>query len=110
MKGVGHMSGTVMVSFAQNRAYEFRIPAGDKPLNAEDAEQWLTEQFEEFGCTPRSLVGKVLAVDKVLGVARAAGEKSFSERGAWAERYARAVIATLKREHVRVDVAENTVG
>jgi len=105
------MRGSVIVSFARDRNYEFRIPAGDKnPLTVEDAQLWLAQQFEEFGCAPRSMVGKVLAVDKVLELAREAGEKRFAEGGAWAERYARTVVAALNRETVRVDVAENTVG
>ena len=105
------MRGTVIVSFARDREYQFRIPAADKnPLTAEDAHLWLAQQFEEFGCTPRSVVGKVLILDKVLEVAREAGEKRFAGGGAWAERYARAVLAALNRETVRVDVAENTAG
>ena len=105
------MRGTVIVAFARDHEYEFRIPADDKnPLKTEDAELWLSQQFEELGCTPASMVGKVLALDKVLGVAREAGEKRFADGGAWAEHYARAVVATLNRETVRVDVAENTVG
>jgi hypothetical protein len=110
-KGVRHMRGTVIVSFARDRDYEFRIPTGEKnPLSAEEAQRWLAQQFEEFGCAPRSLVGKVLTLDKVLEVARGAGEKRFAEGGAWAERYARAVVAALNRETVRVDVAQNTAG
>jgi hypothetical protein len=87
-----------------------RITAGDAPLPSEqEGDQWLSQQFDELGCAPRSLVGKVLALDKVLEVARAAGEKRFSGDIAWAEQYARAVLATLKRRSVRVDIAENTV-
>ena len=105
------MRGTVIVSFARDRDYEFRIPAGDNnPLTAEEAQLWLAQQFEEFGCAARSLVGKVLTLDKVLEVAREAGEIRFAEGDAWAERYARAVVAALNRETVRVDVAQNTVG
>ena len=105
------MRGTVIVSFGRGREYELRITAGDKPLPTEqEGELWLSQQFEEFGCTPRSVVGKVLVLDKVLEVARAASEKRFAGDIAWAERYARAVLAILKRESVRVDVAENTVG
>jgi hypothetical protein len=105
------MRGTVIVSFARGREYELRITAGDAPLpTAQEGELWLSQQFEEFGCAPRSLVGKVLALDKVLEVAREAGEKRFADDVAWAERYARAVLATLRRENVRVDIAENTVG
>jgi len=105
------MRGTVIVSFARNRDYELRITAGDKPLPTEqEGELWLSQQFEEFGCTPKSMVGKVLALDKVLEVARAAGEKRFGGDIAWAEGYARAVLATLKRDVVRVDVGQDRVG
>jgi len=104
------MRGAVIVSFGRDREYELRITAGDKPLpTGQEGELWLSQQFEEFGCTPRSLVGKVLALDKVLEVARAAGEKRFRGNIAWAEAYARAVLATLNRPVVRVDVAESTV-
>jgi hypothetical protein len=105
------MRGSVIVSFARDREYELRITAGDKPLpTAQEGELWLSQQFEEFGCTPRSVVGKVLALDRVLEVAREAGEKRFSGDIAWAECYARAVLAILNRASVRVDVAGNTVG
>ena len=105
------MRGSVIVVFAQDREYELRLTAGDQPLPpVQEAELWLSQQFEELGCTPRSLVGKVLALDKVLEVAREAGEKRFAGDIAWAEQYARAVLAILDREAVRVDIAENTVG
>jgi hypothetical protein len=105
------MRGTVIVSFARGREYELRITAGDPPLpTAQEGEVWLSQQFEELGCTPRSMVGKVLALDRVLEVAREAGEKRFAGDIAWAERYARAVLATLNRPNVRVDIAGDTVG
>jgi len=105
------MRGTVIVSFARDREYELRITAGDKPLpTAQEGELWLSRQFEELGCTPRSLVGKVLALDRILEVAREAGEKHFRGDIAWAEQYARAVLATLNRPSVRVDVEAGTVG
>ena len=105
------MRRTVIVAFGPDREYEFRVAQDDKnPLTAEDAEHWLSQQFDEFGCVPRSMVGKVLALDRVLEVARGAGEKRFAQGGAWAERYARAVVASLNRETVRVDIANDTVG
>ena len=104
------MRGAVIVVFARDREYEMRITAGDKPLPTEqEGDLWLSQQFEELGCTPRSLVGKVLALDKVLEVAREAGEKRFGSDIAWAEAYARAVLATLKRPSVRVDIEQSTV-
>jgi len=105
------MRGTVTVSFAPGREYELKIPERDaNPLTAEEADRWLSQQWEELDCTPRSLVGKILAVDKVLQVAQEAGEKRFAEPAAWAERYAKAVIAVLDRDVVRVDIVDSTVG
>src|ERR1017187_3691118 len=105
------MRGTVIVSFARDRDYEFRIPAGDKnPLNAEDAQLWLLQPFQEFGCAPRSMDGRGLTLHKGLEGARAAGERRFAEGGAWGESSARAAVAALNRETVRVDVVGNTVG
>jgi hypothetical protein len=105
------MRGTVIVSFARGRDYELRITAGDKPLpSTKEGDLWLAQQFDELDCTPRSLVGKILILDKVIEVAREAGEKRFASDIAWAEQYARAVLAALGRDAVRVDLAENTVG
>jgi hypothetical protein len=106
-----NMRGSVIVAFSRDRVYEFNVPADAKSrLSAENAQQWLTEQWEAFECTPRSLVGKVLALDRVLQVAQEAGEKRFAEGGEWAQRYASAVLAALGRETVRVDIQENKVG
>jgi hypothetical protein len=105
------MRGSVIVSFARDREYELRITAGDKPLpTTQEGDLWLSQQFDELDCAPRSLVGKVLILDKVIEVAREAGEKRFASDIAWAEHYARAVLAALKRDVVRVDLAQNTVG
>ena len=104
------MRGAVFVVFERGREYELRITAGDQPLpTAQEGDLWLSQQFEELGCTPRSLVGKILALDKVLEVAREAGEKRFAGDVAWAEAYARAVLATLNRDTVRIDIEANTV-
>ena len=51
------MRGSVIVVFAGDREYELRVTAGDKPLpTAQAGEQWLSQQFDEFDCTPTSLV------------------------------------------------------
>lgn len=105
------MRSIVTVAFARDREYELRVSAGGKNrLTAEEAQMWLGQQFDAFGCAPQSPVGKVLVLDKVLEVARGAGEKRFAAGGEWVERYARAVAAALNRETVRVDVGQNSVG
>ena len=105
------MQATVLVSFSGDRQYEFRLAAsGGKPMSADDAQQWLSGEWTEFGCVPSNPVGKVLLIDKILLVAQYAGEKRFAEAGDWAQHYARAVVAILGRNTVHVDVAQHVVG
>ena len=58
------MRGTVTVSFAPGREYELRIPERDPyPLTAEEADLWLSQQWEELDCIalrPSAWLGEAL--------------------------------------------------
>lgn len=101
------MSSIVSVVFERNREYELIAHAGD---SREEASRWLDAQWEELECEPSNPMGKVLVLDKILCVAKYAGEKRFAEAGEWSQRYANAVATVLERPVVRVDVAERVVG
>ncbi|MFA7278522.1 MAG: hypothetical protein WC100_00330 [Sterolibacterium sp.] len=105
------MSYTVIVSFTRDHPFEFKFLDNDSTLfSQEAAHQWLDQEWESLGCEPTNPVGKVLRLDKVLLVAKEAGEKRFAENGDWAHRYVRAVVAALGRDTVHVNVAEHEVG
>ena len=55
-------------------------------------------------------MGKVLVLDRILGIAQHAGEKRFANPGEWTQHYADAVVAVLGRAVARVDVADRIVG
>lgn len=101
------MSSIVNVVFDRNREYE--LIAHDQ-LPREDATRWLDAQWEALECEPTNPMGKVLVLDKILGVAKYAGEKRFAEPGPWTQEFANAVIAVMQRPAVRVDVADHVVG
>ena len=102
------MQSEVEVKFTE--AQRFRMSPGEAAdVSDEAARTWLDQQYSELGCVPANPVGKVLSVDKVLGVARAAGVAAFEDRQ-WARIFARAAVATLHRPVVRIDVADATVG
>jgi len=104
------MPYTVSVAFARDREYGFKFSDSDKTLFApEQAHAWLDQEWQELDCVPTNPVGKVLRLDKVLLVAQYAGEKRFAENGEWAQNYARAVIAVLGRDTVRIDIAGHAV-
>ena len=101
------MSSIVNVVFDRIRDYE--LIAHDAQ-SREEATRWLDAQWEALECEPTNPMGKVLVLDKILGIARYAGEKRFAEPGAWAQEFANAVIAVMQRPAVRIDIADMKVG
>jgi hypothetical protein len=80
-----------------------------EPMAQDAARLWLDRQFTEMGCEPLRPTGKVLAADKVVVVAQAAGPSKFAESG-WAQQFARAASAALDKPVVHVDVPSLTIG
>ena len=101
------MSSIVTVVFDRSRDYELIAHAG---LSREDANRWLDAQWEALECEPTNPMGKVLVLDRILGIAQYAGEKRFASQGEWAQQYASAVAAVLDRPAVRVDISDRVVG
>jgi hypothetical protein len=101
------MSSIVNVVFDRNREYELIAHGG---MSREEANQWLDMQWEALECEPTNPMGKVLILDRILGIALYAGEKHFESGDDWAKRYAEAVAIVLGRPAVRIDVADRVVG
>jgi hypothetical protein len=101
------MSSIVNVVFDHHRDYELIV---HEPIPREVANRWLDEQWEDLDCEPTNPMGKVLVLDKILGVAKYAGEKRFKEPGEWTKAYAAAVSSLLQRPVVRVDIDGRIVG
>jgi hypothetical protein len=101
----------VIVSFGDKKEYEYKVTAADiAGITAEDARKWLEREFEALECDLPNPIGKVLLADRVLSVAKYAGERRFKEHAPWAEQFARNAAVALGREVIRVDVANDTVG
>jgi hypothetical protein len=49
-------------------------------------------------------------LDKILCIAKYAGERQFANTEEWAKSYSRAVASVLGRPTIRVDVGEHSVG
>jgi hypothetical protein len=73
------------------------------------AREWLERTYDQFGCEPTRPTGKVLLLDRILGIADAAGEKHFQRDPEWGNLYAQAVSSALDRTAVQVDVDQRTV-
>jgi hypothetical protein len=100
----------VIVSFGSDKRFEYRLTSDDVAgITSEQARKWFDRQFEELECDVPTPMGKVLLVDRILSVARYAGEPRFRDRADWAEQFARNAAVMTGREVLRVDVEKNTI-
>jgi hypothetical protein len=101
----------VIVSFGESREFEYKFSQAEAAKQSpEEARKWFDAEFIALEADVPSPIGKVLLADRILSVAKYAGERRFREQGEWAERYARNAAALLARDFIRVDVANYTVG
>ena len=105
------MAYRVAVNFGKGHDYEFRLLEHDLAgATPDSARRWLEQQFLDMGCVPTNPTGKVLLVDKVLGVARAMGEKPFSHNEQSALEFARNAVVAFEKTTLSVNLADLTVG
>lgn len=99
------MTSRVSVKFGEDRQYEFELHdrdlAGSTP---ESARRWFEQQFIDLGCEPTNPTGKTLVVDKILGVARAMGDRPFAQDDGSAREFARNALLALERRAISIDI------
>lgn len=101
----------VTVSFGKDKEYLFKFSPSDLAEgSAEQARRWLDKEFAELKCEPSGLLGKVLIIDKILNIARCAGDQPFTDGKMWATQFARYTALALGRDTIRVDVEAFTIG
>ena len=97
----------VIVSFGKEKEFEFKFAGGQPP---DEARQWFDHEFTVLECDVATPTGKILAVDRILSVAKYAGEHRFRDQRTWAEQFAKNTAALLGRELIRVDVEHYSIG
>ena len=84
------MQHHVIVSFGKDQEFEFKLGAIQSGGSAaEEARMWFSREFEALECDVATPTGKILAVDRILSVAKYAGEGRFREQRTWAEQFAK---------------------
>ncbi|MCL2525184.1 MAG: hypothetical protein FWF20_09865 [Betaproteobacteria bacterium] len=101
------MQQHVIVSFGKDGEYDFKATGGGA---ADEARQWFEREFEALKCDVTSPTGKILAVDRILSVAKYAGVERFRGKSTWARQFAKHTAAVLGRELIRVDVEHYSIG
>lgn len=101
------MQHHVIVSFGKESEFEFKFSGG---RSSEEARKWFDHEFTVLECDVATPTGKILAVDRILSVAKYAGANRFRDQQAWAEQFARNTAALLGRELIRIDVEHYSIG
>lgn len=104
------MQHHVIVTFGKDQEYDFRFQDSDIAVGADQARQWFDKEFVALECDVATPTGKVLVIDRILSVAKYAGESRFREQGAWADQFAKYTARILGRDLIRVDVAAYSIG
>jgi hypothetical protein len=103
------MNAQVSIRFGPHLTIELSVPFTSDATARVRAREWLERTYDQFDCEPTRPTGKVLLLDRILGIADAAGEKHFQRDPEWGNLYAQAVSSALDRTAVQVDVEERTV-
>lgn len=101
------MQHHVIVSFGKENDFEFKF-AGGAP--ADEARKWFDHEFTALECDVSTPTGKILAVDRILSVAKYAGEQRFRDQAGWASQFAKYTAAILGRELIKVDIEHYSIG
>jgi hypothetical protein len=100
----------VIVTFVGDKRFEYRLTPEDVAgITRDQARAWFDREFQELECDVPTPMGKVLAVDRILSVARYSGEARFRDHPDWAEQFARNAAVLTGREVLRVDVEKYTI-
>ncbi|CDM22791.1 hypothetical protein [Castellaniella defragrans] len=98
------MQGHVIVIFDAHRSLELPVDAPVDPDRAHAAREWFEQTWESLGCEPLRVSGKVLLLDKILGVADSLGYSRLSAQPELAREFAAHAVQALEKPRVTVDL------
>ena len=105
------MRHQVTIIFSPNQTLDLTLHDLDLSDAAiESAQQWLYNKWEELECEPFRPSGKVLLLDRILGIAQEVGYHQLSELGEIADNFAKNIATALESQNVVVDIPALTVG
>ncbi|WP_442594689.1 hypothetical protein ACSBPU_00760 [Parapusillimonas sp. JC17] len=104
------MRGTVRIVFSPRQEIELDVDVQPAPESIRAARDWFDQEWERLGCEPLRPSGKVLLLDKILGVADAQGYSGFTQDQQAVDAFARQAVLALERPRITVDVPGLVVG
>ncbi len=105
------MSCHITLVFANNERLEFDVADSELArFNHESGSEWLSREFEEAGCVPSNPVGKLLAADKIITLAKSRSQRVFEQATPWVGDFLAASAAVLNRPLITIDLGSRVIG
>lgn len=104
------MRSVVNVIFNERQRLEYIVEADESPQAKAAAMEWLEATWTRLECEPLRHSGKVLILDKVLGVADSLGYHTFVQHEDRAQEFAAQAATALGRPVINIDLPGLTVG
>jgi len=104
------MRSDITVIFDSRRTVNLQTDVSPSPEAAAAARAWFDHTWEDLGCEPLRPSGKVLLLDKILGVADALGHDVLSGGDQRAPDFAEQTALALGKQRITVDLPGLTVG
>ncbi|WP_353151330.1 hypothetical protein [Pollutimonas bauzanensis] len=104
------MRGVVTIVFNIRQSIELTVDAEPGGAASAAARDWFEETWVKLGCEPLRASGKVLLLDKILGVADALGYSELSKNNELATEFATQAVLALEKPRITVDLPGLIVG
>ncbi len=104
------MRSIVTIIFNERQSLEYVVDIDHTPEAQSMAQEWLEATWVRLECEPLRHSGKVLLLDKVLGVADSLGYATFVQHEDRAREFAEQVAIALGRPVIKIDLPGLTVG
>ena len=104
------MRSIVTVIFNERQRLVYVVDIDQAPEAQSMAIDWLDATWERLGCEPIRHSGKVLLLDKVLGVADLLGHDTFVNHADRAQEFAQQTAIALGRPSITIDLPGMSVG
>ena len=106
-----HMPCRITLLFSDGQEVETLVTDAEiARFTHSSAHQWLGREFEDAGCVPGNPMGKLLAADKIITLARSRTRAVFESNSPWVRDFFAATAAAIERPVVTVNLAQHTLG
>lgn len=104
------MRSIVTIIFNERQRLEYVVDVDSSQEAQASAREWLEATWTRLECEPMRHSGKVLLLDKVLGVADSLGYATFVQHPERAQEFAEQTAIALGRPVINIDLPGLTVG